>query len=952
MAQQDSNASLAVSKPKQALTGPSCNVLFSQLKELLDTAEAKSIGYDDLQLSLQNEKRSVDQLRRALETQQRQIDSFVTQDVLVSQLTSQLAAQSKTIEQIEARVQQQEKLYYSVQTQATAFQQELGHKRKRIQELELEGSSKQQKLDQLGEQLADYKDICSYVMTHTQRLQNQHRSHSVQAFKQQHVQQQAEEAEAEADSAVPNGGISQVVSSGEEDAVPDNSLAEGAAGLQLSQSKVETEPQQSSDHEEQERPHYFIPSNLNLIDRDVNAQEPRADFVSKRASCVIIGRHPQAPREVRVACRQLVGTLLLGDCCQQLKIQVAALGNKLLSPSEFEAAAGCSKGKNWKANIKVLGSNGRNQMLKFPSCGTRHGRRPKTRVLQCSAESVCEESFAEAYERVLNKALQPIRDDLEAIEDTIGMTKDDLGTVKDDLGIVKDDLGAANRWGCGLACQLDSILQQQADTVAGKLFGVGYAQSMMAQSLQELMQLLPDEAVYANLSQKEVLTTPLEYAMKVSGNLVQHKIAHRLLQRVDAMLQTMCEQPMSWHEPDGSVNLRGFLDIVNKLENQALRVALVKLKDAAIMDDDQQQQHLLMRSSPGVICAIAAALPHIYLDSPASSKVALPRETLGIDMRGRMHIMRDGTCAHTDLGQIETQPEYADPVQKLGIRLATIGWFVQLTRRLAAQSQALEQLEASTQRREKQFEAAQNQATFLQQEVGQKRKRIQDLESDGTFKIHKIQQLQHKLQEYRGICSYVSLHTQQLEQQLQEQQEGAAGLLAMTSTADRTQATQSGADAQHSAHDPGSYPEATPSQAGTAARGSASQEPRAESAPKRASCVITGRHPNTPRQVAVVCRQLTGTLVLGDCCQQLKILHNGSEMAPPDFEAAAGCSKGKNWKANIKVQGSNGRNQMLKLWLPGVMQLMGDHSKTAVVKHTDINELLDPETGLRHLQDE
>ena len=166
--------------------------------------------------------------------------------------------------------------------------------------------------------------------------------------------------------------------------------------------------------------------------------------------------------------------------------------------------------------------------------------------------------------------------------------------------------------------------------------------------------------------------------MKVSGNLVQHKIAHRLLQRVVAMLQTMSEQTVSWHEPDGSVNLRGFLDIVKKLENQALSVALVKLKDAAIMDDDQQQQHLLMRSSPGVICAIAAALPHIYLDSPASSKVVLPRETLEIDMRGRMHIMRDGTCAHIDLGQIETQPEYADPVQKLGIRLATIGWFVQV----------------------------------------------------------------------------------------------------------------------------------------------------------------------------------------------------------------------------------------------------------------------------------
>lgn len=136
------------------------------------------------------------------------------------------------------------------------------------------------------------------------------------------------------------------------------------------------------------------------------------------------------------------------------------------------------------------------------------------------------------------------------------------------------------------------------------------------------------------------------------------------------------------------------------------------------------------------------------------------------------------------------------------------------------------------------------------------------------------------------------------------------------------------------------------------ARGSASQEPRADSAPKRASCVITGRHPDTPAQVPVVCRQLTGTLLLGECCQQLKILHNGSEVLPPDFEAAAGCSRGKNWKASIKVQGSNGRTQMLKVWLPGLVHLIGDHSKTAVDKETDIKELLDSETGLRILTNE
>lgn len=52
-------------------------------------------------------------------------------------------------------------------------------------------------------------------------------------------------------------------------------------------------------------------------------------------------------------------------------------------------------------------------------------------------------------------------------------------------------------------------------------------------------------------------------------------------------------------------------------------------------------------------------------------------------------------------------------------------------------------------------------------------------------------------------------------------------------------------------------------------------------------------------------------------------------------------------QANIKVLGSNGRNQMLKVWLPGLMQLVGDHSKTAVAKNTDISSLLDAETGLR-----
>ncbi len=60
----------------------------------------------------------------------------------------------------------------------------------------------------------------------------------------------------------------------------------------------------------------------------------------------------------------------------------------------------------------------------------------------------------------------------------------------------------------------------------------------------------------------QVLTTPLEYAQKVSCNLVQHKIAHRLLQRVDAALQTKSEQPVLWNNADGTIDPKRFTEIV------------------------------------------------------------------------------------------------------------------------------------------------------------------------------------------------------------------------------------------------------------------------------------------------------------------------------------------------------------------------------------------------------
>lgn len=44
-------------------------------------------------------------------------------------------------------------------------------------------------------------------------------------------------------------------------------------------------------------------------------------------------------------------------------------------------------------------------------------------------------------------------------------------------------------------------------------------------------------------------------------------------------------------------------------------------------------------------------------------------------MRGRIG---DGNFAHIDLRDYRRQLDYADAVKQLGIRLATIGWFVQV----------------------------------------------------------------------------------------------------------------------------------------------------------------------------------------------------------------------------------------------------------------------------------
>lgn len=353
--------------------------LFGQTKEILEAAEAKLAGYDELNSLLETEQRSVGQLQRALQMQQRYIENTVTKERLVSQLSRQLAAHAQTNEHLQALCTSQKQQLALAHSRIEALQQDRQHKRLKVthgtvstqggHDSQSDSSSKQERIHTLEQLLQDkeqrlqaYETICTYVAFQTQRLQQDMTRAPACASEQLRPQgETSSEAETVDDT-------SQTGSEGTAD--QDSSMAEGVAegvsglllmnsGLSKDMSSTGNVPASSEETDNQAVPNRVpnVPFRL--------PPELRGGPVPKRASCLIIARHPQAPPQIPVICKQLTGMLMLGKSCDQLKIRADSEGRPVLSPADFEAAAGCSKGKNWKANIKVQGSNGRNQMLKL-----------------------------------------------------------------------------------------------------------------------------------------------------------------------------------------------------------------------------------------------------------------------------------------------------------------------------------------------------------------------------------------------------------------------------------------------------------------------------------------------------------------------------------------------------------------------------------------------------------
>ena len=142
--------------------------LFAQFKNLLEAAEAKVTGYDELHAMLQSEQRSVGQLERALHMQQRHIDRFTAQDLLVSQLAQQLTVQSQNVEQLRTTCHQLSQQLESCQALAANLQQEVGQKRKRIDSLMEHGVFQEKRIRGLEKKLQQYKSLCSYIASESQ----------------------------------------------------------------------------------------------------------------------------------------------------------------------------------------------------------------------------------------------------------------------------------------------------------------------------------------------------------------------------------------------------------------------------------------------------------------------------------------------------------------------------------------------------------------------------------------------------------------------------------------------------------------------------------------------------------------------------------------------------------------------------------------------------------------
>ena len=152
-------------QPAQLQLG--CVSVFGRFKQLFDSGGTSIAHHNEMQTCLQLQNQSVKQLQEALLAQERQVEIFTKQQRIIEGLTRQLEMNSSALEALETKFKRQAREYQCTEEVITDTQQELGIKRGRIEELQTDTNSKQQKIEQLEQELRGYRGICSYVTAHT-----------------------------------------------------------------------------------------------------------------------------------------------------------------------------------------------------------------------------------------------------------------------------------------------------------------------------------------------------------------------------------------------------------------------------------------------------------------------------------------------------------------------------------------------------------------------------------------------------------------------------------------------------------------------------------------------------------------------------------------------------------------------------------------------------------------
>lgn len=141
-----------------------------------------------------------------------------------------------------------------------------------------------------------------------------------------------------------------------------------------------------------------------------------------------------------------------------------------------------------------------------------------SRRVSCSAQLNIDE-----FAKLLDSQLQPIKNDLQANQTSLKRVESQLGVLESQLGVQANQLG--------------DLLEEQSRSKVISLFGVSYAKPLLALSVQDLLLVFPDEALYNSPSTKEVFRALLLLATKATRRLVEDQVPTRLLQCFQEGLQ-------------------------------------------------------------------------------------------------------------------------------------------------------------------------------------------------------------------------------------------------------------------------------------------------------------------------------------------------------------------------------------------------------------------------------